>query len=78
MTQQKNILNLLNKTKFVQWSTSDTPVVVSHKLTLSEDHLKVEMNSNQKLIGKLLYIRLILSPDLSYSVNVLSQFTHSP
>ena len=35
------------------------------------------MNSYQKLIGKLLYLSHN-RPDISYSVNVLSQFMHSP
>ena len=59
-----------------QGRTSSMPIEINHKLTLKEDDHEVEIHSYQKLIGKLLYIahtRL----DISYSVNVLSQFIHS-
>ena len=57
--------------------TSGTPIELSDKQTLSADNPKVEMSSYQKLISKLLGLSPN-HPDISYSVNVLSQFMHSP
>ena len=77
MTQQKYILDLLKDTKLLQCHTNDTPIEANHKLTLNENAPNIEKSSYQKLVGRLLYLshnRL----DISYSVNVLSQFMHSP
>ena len=73
MTHQKYILDLLNETKHLQCHTYDTPIEVDHKLTLNEDDPKIEINSYKKLFGKLLYLSHTWL-DISYSVNVLSQF----
>ena len=50
---------------------------MNHKLTLSEEEPRIEINSYQKLIGKLLYLSHT-RPNICYVVNVLSQFMHSP
>ena len=77
MTQQKYILDLLNETKVLQGKANSTPIETNHKLTLRKDDLTVEIGSYQRLIGKLLYLSHT-RPDISYSVNVLTQFMHSP
>ena len=77
MTQQKYILDLLNETKLLQAKVSDTPIETNHKLMFKEDDPKIEMESFHRLIGKLLYLSHT-RPDISYSVNVLTQFMHSP
>ena len=77
MTQQKYILELLEETKHTHCHTSETPIEVNHKLTILETDPQVEISSYQKLIGKLLYLSHT-RPDICYSVNVLSQFMHSP
>ena len=77
MTQQKYILELLEETKHTHCHTSETPIEVNHKLTIIETDPQVEISSYQKLIGKLLYLSHT-RPDICYSVNVLSQFMHSP
>ena len=77
MTQQKYIMEILEETKHINCHVSDTPIEVNHKLTLSEEEPRVELNSYQKLIGKLLYLSHT-RPDICYTVNVLSQFMHSP
>ena len=77
MTQLKYILDLLNETKLLQGKANSTPIETNHKLTLKKDDLTVEIGSYQRLIGKLLYLSHT-RPDISYSVNVLTQFMHSP
>ena len=77
MTQQKYILDLLNETKLLQSKVNNTPIETNYALILSEENPKIEIGSYQRLIGKLLYLshaRL----DISYTVNVLTQFMHSP
>ena len=77
MTQQKYILDLLDETKHVDCRISDAPIETNHKLRLDDKDPHVEMSSYQKLIGKLLYLSH-KRPDICYTVNVLSQFMHSP
>ena len=77
MTQQKYILEVLEETKHTNCHINDTPIEVNHKLTLDEAEPRVEISSYQKLIGKLLYL-LHTRPDICYTLNVLSQFMHSP
>ena len=76
-TQQKYILDILEDTKLLSCRTNDTPIEVNHKLTLKENDPSIEKTSYQKLIGRLLYLSHT-RPDISYSVNLLSQFMHSP
>ena len=77
MTQLKYILDILEDTKLLNCHTNDTPIEVNHKLTLKEDGPSIEKTAYPKLIGRLLYLSHT-PPDISYSVNVLSQFMHSP
>ena len=77
MTQHKYILELLEQTKHLHSRINDTPIESNHKLTITKDDPRVEISSYQELVGKLLYLshtRL----HISYAVNVLSQFMHSP
>ena len=71
MTQQKYILDLLNETKLVHSKINKTPIEGNHKLTVSEEDLRIEIESYHKLIGKLLYLSHT-KPDISYPVNVLT------
>ena len=77
MTQQKYISDLLKETKHTQCRVSNTPIEVNHRLTLDDKDPRIEITSYQKLIGKLLYLSHT-RPDICYTVNVLSQFMHSP
>ena len=77
MTQQKYILDLLNETKLLRGKVNDTPTKTNHQSMFKEDDPKIEMESYQRLIGKLLYLSHT-RPNISYSVNVLTQFMHNP
>ena len=77
MTQQKYILELLEETKHLDCHPNDTPIKVNHRLTIHKNDSYIESKSYQKIIGKLQYLSHT-RPDICYSVNVLSQFMHSP
>ena len=77
MTQQKYILELLKETKHINYHTNETPIEANQKLAVLESDPKIELCSYQKVIGKLLYLAHT-RPDICYTVNVLSQFMHSP
>ena len=44
MTQQKNILYILEDTKLLNCHANNTPIEVNHKLTLKEDDPSIEKN----------------------------------
>ena len=77
MTQKKYILELLEETKHINCHTNETPIEANHKLAILESDLKIEISSYQKLIGKLMYLSHT-RPDICYTINILSQFMHSP
>ena len=77
MTQLKYIVDLLDETKHVDCRISDKPIETNHKLRLDDKDSHVEMSSYHKLISKLLYLSHT-RPDICYTVNVISQFMHSP
>ena len=77
MTLQKYILDLLNGTKLLQGKVNTTPIETNYKLTFKEDDPRIEIEPYQRLIDKLLYLSHT-RPYISYSVNVLTQFMHSP
>ena len=77
MTQQKYILELLEETKHLNCHPNETPIEANHKLAIIDSDPKIEISSYQKLIGKLLYLSHT-RPDICYTVNILSQFMHSP
>ena len=77
MTQHKYTLELLEETKHLYSRTSDSPIEFNHRLTITKDDPRVEIGSYQELVGKLMFLSYT-RPDISYAVNVLSQFMHSP
>ena len=77
LSQLKYILDLLAETGFVDCRQAKTPMEVNHKLNLNKDERKTNAGEYQRLVGRLIYLahtRL----DISYVVNILSQFMHSP
>ena len=77
LSQQKYILDLLTETGFFECQHVRTPIEVNHKLTLNECEEKVDIGRYQRLVRKLIYL-VHTRPDISYAVNILSQFMHSP
>ena len=77
LSQQKYVLNLLAETGFIDCRPAKTPMEVNHKLTLNDDEPETNAREYQRLVGRLIYLAHT-HPDISYAVNILSQFMHSP
>ncbi|CAL1400026.1 unnamed protein product [Linum trigynum] len=56
---------------------SGFPMEQNHSLTQPHDEQADEVSAYRRLIGRLLYLT-ITRPHIAYSVNILSQFVHSP
>lgn len=89
--QRKFWLDLISDLGLTGSKPASTPLEANHKLTsvlydesiaassgkpLNDEFLK-DPTSYQKLIGKLLYLTMT-RPDISYAIQNLSQFMHSP
>nr|XP_009776535.1 PREDICTED: uncharacterized protein LOC104226282 [Nicotiana sylvestris] len=91
MHQRKYTLELISETDIAAAKLAITPLDVYMKLTTTEydEHIKktksttlmneelADINSYQRLIGKLLYLTMT-RPDISFSVQTLSQFLQRP
>ncbi|XP_019265287.1 PREDICTED: uncharacterized protein LOC109242863 [Nicotiana attenuata] len=86
LIQRKYALQLISEIGLAGAKSISTPIELNQKLTTIEydKHVGVngdeelgDMGSYQKLIGKLLYLT-ITRPDLSFIVQVLSQFMQHP
>ncbi|KAJ0435743.1 putative RNA-directed DNA polymerase [Helianthus annuus] len=80
LNQRKYCLELLSEFGYLGVKPVNTPIEQSHiianKLSLNQSVVK-DVTNFQKLIGKLIYLS-ITRPDISYAVQFLSQFMHSP
>ncbi|KAJ0528553.1 putative RNA-directed DNA polymerase [Helianthus annuus] len=80
LNQRKYCLELLSAFGYLACKPINTPIeqsyVVTAKVSKSQSVLK-NVTGFQKLIGKLIYLSLT-RPDISYAVQFLSQFMHSP
>ncbi|KAJ0617172.1 putative RNA-directed DNA polymerase [Helianthus annuus] len=80
LSQRKYCLDLLSEFGYLGCKPVGTPIEQSHLVT-SKTSKDIKFLDNitgfQKLIGKLIYLSLT-RPDISYSVQFLSQFMHKP
>ncbi|KAJ0818040.1 putative RNA-directed DNA polymerase [Helianthus annuus] len=80
LNQRKYCLELLNEYGFLGSKPVSTPIELSSLVTSKIEKNQQLLNNVtgfQKLIGKLIYLSLT-RPDISYTVQFLSQFMHSP
>ena len=77
LSQQRYILNILTETGFLDCKPALTPIDPNSKLSLNEGDPKTDQGEYQRLVGKLIYLATT-RPDISYTVNVLSQVMHDP
>ncbi|XP_031473928.1 uncharacterized mitochondrial protein AtMg00810-like [Nymphaea colorata] len=75
--QKKYTLDLLKETGCLGTKPAETPLEVNCKLKKDEGELVENVQSFQKLVGKLIYLT-VTRPDISYVVSLISQFMHSP
>ncbi|KAJ0519517.1 putative RNA-directed DNA polymerase [Helianthus annuus] len=80
LNQRKYCLELLNDFGYLGCKPVNVPIeqnyLISSKLEKNQQDLK-NITGFQKLIGKLIYLSLT-RPDISYTVQFLSQFMHKP
>ncbi|KAJ0703042.1 putative RNA-directed DNA polymerase [Helianthus annuus] len=80
LNQRKYCLELLSEFGYLGCKPVNTPIELSHVINkkVSEDtRVLNDITNYQKLIGKLIYLSLT-RPDISYTVQYLSQFMHKP
>ncbi|KAF5779215.1 putative RNA-directed DNA polymerase [Helianthus annuus] len=80
LSQRKYCLELLNEFGYLGCKPISTPIEKSYLVTSKIDknqQLLKSVTGFQKLIGKLIYLSLT-RPDISYTIQFLSQFMHSP
>ena len=75
--QRKYALELLFDTGYLGCKPASIPMHANLKLSQDDGELVEDPTAYRRLIGKLLYLT-ITRPDLSYSVNRLSQFLANP
>ena len=75
--QRKYALELLSKSGYLGCKPATTPMDPNLKLSHEDGDLIDDPTRYRRLIGKLLYLT-ITRPDLSYSINRLSQFLANP
>ena len=77
VSQQKYAVDLLKLTGTTECAPVRTPIDPNVKLGEGGDSLPVNHYQYQQLMGKLIYLTHT-RPDISFAVNLLSQFTHAP
>ncbi|XP_071704112.1 uncharacterized mitochondrial protein AtMg00810-like [Rutidosis leptorrhynchoides] len=77
LSQRKYTLDILADCNFDGCRPSTFPIEKNHKLDQCEDAPKVDATCYRRLVGRLLYLQST-RPDVTYSVNVLSQFVADP
>ncbi|EOY13312.1 Cysteine-rich RLK (RECEPTOR-like protein kinase) 8, putative [Theobroma cacao] len=76
--QRKYILDLLEEHGLLGTKPVSTPIDYNHKLSKTKDGQKLhDATKYRQLVGKLLYLTFT-RPDISYAVQVLSQFMDKP
>lgn len=75
--QQKYALEVLEDAGFLGSKPAKCPMLQNLKLTKDEGELVDDPGMYRRLIGRLLYLT-ITRPDLSFSVQILSQYLESP
>ncbi|XP_071712573.1 uncharacterized mitochondrial protein AtMg00810-like [Rutidosis leptorrhynchoides] len=80
ISQRKYCLELLDEYGLLGCKPSNTPIEPNLNVSCEpseKDPLLSNITKYQKLVGKLIYLTLT-RPDISFSVQVLSQFMHAP
>ncbi|CAN6705812.1 unnamed protein product [Malus baccata var. baccata] len=77
LSQSKYALDLLARTKFTDAKPISTPVVTGQKLSAHVGDPHEHPDLYRSVVGALQYLTLT-RPDLSYVVNQVCQFMHSP
>jgi Reverse transcriptase (RNA-dependent DNA polymerase) len=77
LSQRKYVLDLLKETGKIGCRPLSTPINSNIKLNTEDGELVKDINHFQRIIGKLIYLT-VTRPNLSFAVNQISKFMHSP
>ncbi|XP_071717932.1 uncharacterized mitochondrial protein AtMg00810-like [Rutidosis leptorrhynchoides] len=77
LSQRKYTLDLLEDSGLQGCRPSSFPMEPNLKLDKGEEEEKVDASQYRRLVGPLLYLQAT-RPDITYSVNILSQFVADP
>ncbi|CAJ2659174.1 unnamed protein product [Trifolium pratense] len=77
LCQRKYTLDLLSETGLLASKPAETPIEQNHKLFHCLNSNITDKGRYQSLVGKLIYLSHT-RPDITYAVNVVSQFMHDP
>jgi len=77
LSQRKYVLDLLAETWMPGCKPIDTLIEQNHKNFHCVDATSADRGRYQRLVGKLIYLSHT-RPDITYAVNVVSQFMHDP
>lgn len=77
LSQRKYVLDILEDSGMQGARPSLFPIEQHHQLTQPTSKVAPNPASYRRLVGRLLYLT-ITRPDITYAVNTLSQFVHSP
>lgn len=77
LNQRKYVIDLLSYCDMNHCKPATSHIVMKHQLACCELDLLLNLLDYRRLIGKLIYLT-ITSPDLTYSVHILSQFMQTP
>jgi hypothetical protein len=77
LSQQRYILDLLQKSNMSEAKPIKTPMSTAHALSLLSGDPLTNPSPSRSLVGALQYLSLT-RPDISFAVNKVSQFMHRP
>jgi hypothetical protein len=77
LCQRKYTIDLLSETGLLGCKPVDTPIEQNHMLFQCSNSASIDKGRYQRLVGKLIYLSHT-RPDITYAVNVVSQFMHDP
>lgn len=77
LSQTKYMKDLLTRSNMLNAKPCDTPMATGSALSLADSPLFEDPHLFQSIVGALQYATLT-RPDLSFAVNKVSQFMHSP
>ncbi|CAL1371828.1 unnamed protein product [Linum trigynum] len=77
LNQRKYTLDILSDAGVTGARPSGFPMEQNHNLTRPSDDILADVKGYRRLVGRLLYLT-VNRPDISYAVNILSQFVHRP
>lgn len=77
LMQRKYILDLLDRTNMTDVKPITTPMAPTPKLTLRSGTALQNPSEYRTVLGSLQYLSFT-RPDISFAVNLLSQFMHAP